>query len=422
MMDNVWKRISNKRPKGAKLVKCVGVGSAGIWILALGCMFMFRNKALPKQMVDAAKAGVDSLKAYGGAPNSEEKTPAAPAVEAKLTVDMPTRAEWSALKQLAELYDQSGDLEKAVVPLRRVLVMPSRDADLLMLATRVYLGTANYQEALETARQALALRPKDIGLKVETIECEYRLGNVAKALAESGAALKDQPDDLSLLLEQATMEVELGPSHAGYGLALQTALKLNPKWVPALYLSGRKAQLEGNFRDAEAYFRKVLAADASNAKAHAQLGMALYHQEKITESVPEFRHALALSPRDYNSWFNLGEAQLSEADQAMAPGKIQSARAEAMESYLQALEIYPDHAQAHYRVGVLLNGNGQYKEAIRHLQAALKIDSHHVPTLIQLALAFESLRQPERAREYLSKAYELDPLNKVVLFRLKRWS
>ena len=93
-----------------------------------------------------------------------------------------------------------------------------------------------------------------------------------------------------------------------------------------------------------------------------------------------------------------------------------------MECFLKALALNNDHAEAHFRVGVLLNGNGQYKEAIRHLEASLRTDARHVPTLVQLCVAFENLKQPERARAYLNKAYELDPLNKVVLFKLKQWS
>ena len=36
-----------------------------------------------------------------------------------------------------------------------------------------------------------------------------------------------------------------------------------------------------------------------------------------------------------------------------------------MACYLKAVEWNPDHAEAHYRAGVILNGNRQFKEAIR---------------------------------------------------------
>jgi tetratricopeptide (TPR) repeat protein len=166
----------------------------------------------------------------------------------------------------------------------------------------------------------------------------------------------------------------------------------------------------------------VVSQEPGNAKALGQLGMAQYHLGRLKEAEQSFKAELAINPSDYNTWYNLGELHLVYANGETQSGTVQARRADGMECYLKALELNPDHAQAHYRVGVLLNGNGQYKEAIRHLEAALKTDSRHVPTLVQLSLAYENLKQLERARSYLNKAFELDPLNKIVLFKLRRLS
>jgi tetratricopeptide (TPR) repeat protein len=218
------------------------------------------------------------------------------------------------------------------------------------------------------------------------------------------------------------MEVEMGASHPDYGKSLAAALKINPDHAPALYLQGRKAQLEGDYQDAESAFSKVVRMEPGNAKALGQLGMAQYHLGRFKEAEEAFKGVLAANASDYNTWYNLGELHLVYANGETQAETVKARRAEAMTAYLKALELNPDHAQAHYRVGVLLNGNGQYKEAIRHLEAALKRDSRHVPTLVQLSLAYENLKQLERARTYLNKAIELDPLNKVVLFKLRRLS
>jgi len=335
---------------------------------------------------------------------------------------LPSKEELAALRQLAELYVASGDPAKAVTPMRRVMMMPTREVKLLRMATDVFLGTGNYSEAGVTSDQVLALEPDNMDVKVQAVEARYRLGKVDKAMADAQAALKAHAGNLAMLVELGTMEVEMGSSSRDYGKSLAAALKLKPDYAPAVYLSGRKAQLEGDYHDAEIAFRKAVKLDPRNAKAHGQLGMALYHQGKENDAEKEYRAELDMNPEDYNTWFNLGEIQLARADREVRPAEIPALRAEAMESYLKALELNPDHAEAHYRVGVLLNGNGEYKEAIRHLEAALKLDDRHVPTLVQLSLAYENLKQPERARAYLTKAYELDPLNKVVLFKLRQWS
>lgn len=332
-----------------------------------------------------------------------------------------TLDEREALRQLAEIHAGRGDLEKALPPLRKLMTAPTQDVALLSLATEVFLGTGNYREAMVSARKALRHAPPGrVDLQVSAIMAQFRLGQVAGAFEAAEAALKDNPRDLDLLTALGTMEIEMGPAHPGYGEAIGKALKIEPGHVPALYQAGRKAQLEGDYKDAEILFRKVLKREPRHAKARGQLGTALYHLRKDREARREFEAALALSPGDYNTWFNLGELHLAQAAREKAPGRIRNLRAQAMSCYLKAVEWNPDHAQAHYRAGVLLNGNRQFKEAIRHLEASRQADSRHVPTLVQLAVAYENLKRPERAKGFLEKAFQLDPLDKLVLFKLKR--
>jgi tetratricopeptide (TPR) repeat protein len=470
MMDMIWKRIEKKRPKGKKLIKIIGIVSGLIWVVSLGAVFALKDKKMPKALLDAAGAKNDTLKLHGvaqdhgdghgghgspadehggshgsltgehgadanshGEPPSESQDAHGGMVtneggeehagtKATLTVDLPSREEWEALKQLVELNVSSKAFDKALIPLKRVMVVPTRDPDLLTLATTVFLGTGNYQEALQTAEQALALRPNDFGLKAQYIEATYRLGQVENALVQAQAEVKAHPAEMVLLLQLATMEIELGPGFADYGKTLAAALKLNPEDNSARYLSGRKSQLEGNYSDAVATFKEIMRSEPKRPRLHAQMGMALYHLGRLDEAEWEYEIELALNASDYNTWFNLGELHLANSSQDSGPETIQALRTKAMECFLKAVELNPLHAQAHYRIGVLLNGNGQFKEAIRHLDKAHKLDGRHVPTLIQLALAYENLRQPERAKQVLTKAYELDPLNKVVLFKLKPWS
>ncbi|HLP43137.1 MAG TPA: tetratricopeptide repeat protein, partial [Fibrobacteria bacterium] len=329
--------------------------------------------------------------------------------------------ERAALRELAEIHASRGDLDRALPSIRKLLRLPTEDVALLSLATEVYLGTGNYQEALATAHKAyLHAAPGRTDLKVAAIMARYRLGEVGQALEEAAAAVKEHPTDLDLLMALATMEVEMGPGHSGYGSTLAQVLKQKPNHTPALYLNGRKAQLEGNYKDAELLFRAVLKQDPRHAKARAQLGMALYHLDRLPEAETEFLATLAVNPKDYNTWFNLGELHLRIAERTSAATAIRTRRAEAMEALLKAVELNPDHAEAHFRIGVLLSGNGQYKEAIRHLEAAREVDSYHVPTLVQLAVAYENLKRLDLAKPLLEKALELDPEDKIAHFKLKR--
>ncbi len=365
----------------------------------------------------AAHSGSPAAHAEGGAHAADGcEVGSEPAVTGPSSTE-----ERDALRELAEIHVSRGDLQKALRPLRRLLAEPTQDAALLSLGAEAFHGTGNFREALESARKALRFAaPGRVDLEVIAILSQYRLGQVEAAFRSAEAALKRHHEDVHLLTAVGTMEIEMGPAHPRFGKSLEKALKIKPGHVPALYQLGRKSQLQGDYKDAETLFRKVVKKEPGNAKAHGQLGTALYHLRKEAEARKEFQAALALNPKDYNTWYNLGELCLARAAREKSAEKIRQWRAEAMGAYLKSVEWNPDHAEAHFRIGVLLNGNGQFKEAIRHLEAARKVDGSHVPTWVQLAVAYENLKRPERAKACLEKALELDPRDKIVQFKLRQ--
>jgi tetratricopeptide (TPR) repeat protein len=428
MLEKVFRKAGSGDPKSGNLIRTLGIASMIMWVVALGgAGYALKAKKLPGAVESIAiKQGLLPAKAEKKVSGTETEAREAvaeapvPAAPAPGLADIPTPEEQDALRQLAEIHYTRGDLEKAVDPLQRLLLAPKRDLALLVMATQVFLGTGFYREADEAARQGLRLAPDRSDLEVAAVTAEYRMGKVDAALKEARDHLREHPAGIDMLVALGTMEVEMGPAYPDYGKSLQAALKLKPAYVPALYLSGRKAQLEGNYRDAEIAFAKAIKLEPRHAKAHGQLGMALYHLHKEVAAETEYRKALALNPKDYNTWFNLGEVNLSFASREAKPAAIKSLRQQAMESYLKAVELNPQHAEAHFRIGVLLNGNGEFKEAVIHLEAAKKLDGSHVPTLLQLAIAYESLKRPDQARACLQKALELDPLDKVVQLKLKK--
>jgi tetratricopeptide (TPR) repeat protein len=359
-----------------------------------------------------------AVRAESGSAAAEGLEAAADAPDAEGT--SPTPEEAAALRQIAELRAAAGDYEEAVTPLRRIMRTPTREAALLALASKVFLETGHYSEAGSFSAQLAALDPDDMENQVRLVEAEYRQGRIENAVRSAGEALARHRGNLPMLVELGSIQVERGPGRDGYGAALAAALKLKPDYAPALYLKGRKSQLEGDFRDAEAVFRRVTKLEPGNAKAWGQLGMAQYHLRKFRDADVSFRKAVDLNPRDYNTWYNLGELELGYADAETNSEAVRHFRAEAMEAYLKAIDLNPEHAQARFRVGVLLLGNGQYKEAVRQLEASLRLDDRYVPALVQLSVAYERLKEYERARDCLTRAAELDPLNKIVLDRLRR--
>jgi tetratricopeptide (TPR) repeat protein len=82
--------------------------------------------------------------------------------------------------------------------------------------------------------------------------------------------------------------------------------------------AGRQHHQAGRLAEAEACFRRVLAAQPDHADAYSNLGAALWAQGKLDEAVAAYRHAIRIKPDLAEAHSNLynalrGQGKLEEA-------------------------------------------------------------------------------------------------------------
>src|SRR5260370_502192 len=70
---------------------------------------------------------------------------------------------------------------------------------------------------------------------------------------------------------------------------------------------------------------------------------------------------------------------------------------EARDAYRRALELDPDHADAHVNLGRLLHEAGDARAAAEHYRRAIELTPANVIALFNLGVALEDLRMPEEA-------------------------
>ena len=97
-------------------------------------------------------------------------------------------------------------------------------------------------------------------------------------------------------------------------------------------------------------------------KAHNNLGLALYKKGHLKEAIDHYLQALQIKPDYENAHHNLGIALAEQ-------GRIE----EAIYHYLQALRIKPDNSEAHNNLGVVLFRKGNIEGAIASFREALVI-------------------------------------------------
>jgi len=165
----------------------------------------------------------------------------------------------------------------------------------------------------------------------------------------------------------------------------------------------------GQFREAEAKYRQILAADPNNvdanhflgliafqfghdeiavqligkavalapdyAEAHSNLGNVLSKQKKIEEAIKCYRKALAIRPKFAEALHNLGNALA-----------VQEKLEEAIALFRKALSINPKFAEAHYNLGRVLDGMGDSDKALACFKKTLSLAPRHPAAQTFLAI------------------------------------
>ena len=131
----------------------------------------------------------------------------------------------------------------------------------------------------------------------------------------------------------------------------------------------------------------------------ATLGTLTWHQCHIyKDSETLWRDTLWKNPGAWIAHNNLGIA-------LEAQGKFD----EAISHFRQVLEVKPDLAEAHNNLGNVLSTQGKFDEAVRHYRQALQIKPDYVSAHYNLGVAFKSQGKLDEAIKHYRQALYLKP-------------
>ena len=137
-----------------------------------------------------------------------------------------------------------------------------------------------------------------------------------------------------------------------------------------------------------------------NARAHANLGVALAREGERGAAIAEYQEALRLDPRSAETHNNLALVFVDE-------GKPENA----LEHYLEAVRLKPDYANAHTNLANLLDDRGRTAEAIAHYREAIRLDPDHALARMNLAIALAKNGQFGEAIAQLEAVLAREPGN-----------
>ena len=177
--------------------------------------------------------------------------------------------------------------------------------------------------------------------------------------------------------------------------------------VAAFALSVVTHARNSDYRSDAAIWADTVAKLPANARAHNNLGQALFRLGQTAEAIRSYERALALQPKYPETHYNLGVARAQAGDLASA-----------LELYETALRFDPNYPEAHTNLGNVLVRLGRVPEGILHYREAVRIKPDFAEAHNNLGNALLQSGSPALAIESLQRALQLKPTYPEALYNL----
>lgn len=162
--------------------------------------------------------------------------------------------------------------------------------------------------------------------------------------------------------------------------------------------SALKHHQTGRLEEAEALYRRILAARPEHADANHLLGVVAYQRGDHLRAIQLIEKALAISPEAAAYHKNLGSAYqaLGDLDKAVSHHET-------------AIRLKPDYHEAHHGLAEALRHQRKHEGAIASYRQAVAVKPDFIHAHNGLAISLVALGRHEEAEPVYRKALELNP-------------
>lgn len=161
---------------------------------------------------------------------------------------------------------------------------------------------------------------------------------------------------------------------------------------------GNLSARQGQFSDAEIYYKQALELNPEYAESYNNLGNIYKEQKKFLESISSYEKAIQFKPDFAMAHNNLGIILREQ-------GRSQ----EAIHHHLRAIMIIPEYAEAHYNLGNALSDQEKYEEACLCFRKALTIKPQYSESYLNLGNALRRLNRMDEAIDCFKAALKIRP-------------
>lgn len=280
-------------------------------------------------------------------------------------------------------------------------------------------------EAIAHYEHALTIEPENWVAHNDLASAYEQAGLIDEAIEQLHVTLEEQPGYPDNHLRLGDLYAKLGND----GEALHQynlALEIQPDHLEAVVKMGTQHLRSGRYIEAARWFNRAVEVNDRLLLAYVGLGLAQRESGRTEDALASFEMAASIEPNSTLLFSEMARLQLKAAmcngsrkcapflpDDAEPSDDAEDTIAHLIdrqiERHCEALRRRPNHADMHYRLGVLLRNRGRTDEAIEAYGHAVEINPVYVKALIKLGLALKESDRVDEAVEVLSRVAELQP-------------
>lgn len=264
-----------------------------------------------------------------------------------------------------ELYDSSQFEDAAKVVESRLDEDPN-DAEALYVQGLLQLDAGQAHQAMLTLRRAAQAQPRHVEAWIALARASVRAGSKPGADEAFAKARALQPEHPRLLLELAQQALAARNFDEAHTLLARLRGPEPGSADAFVQLAAHHAQGR-RFDIAQRLLRRGLESDPDHAQAHADLGAALRDLGRPDEAIEQLQRALELKPGLAQASFQLAMLRVAQQDWAQAVPLLERAAASD-----------PRDAETHYWLGHAQLGWGDAENARQAYRAAVRLKPDHL--------------------------------------------
>ncbi|MDR0330965.1 MAG: tetratricopeptide repeat protein, partial [Chitinispirillales bacterium] len=337
-----------------------------------------------------------------------------------------------AYARLAELYEKSGQSERAKKTYELMMSVSPNDPN-------VFIALGNYNIKAKKWNDALTMFEKSNGIKRSAAALEgvavasFGAGSFPKALdaAKNAAALDPNVMDARAVMarilindknykaaqEQAEFLSKREPNNLEYLKLLAACyyrnneptkladvdkqiVSLDRKDIESRLRLAAFAEVKNDFKTATSMYREASSLDPKNPIPYRRLATIAAAQKQNAEAAASIREYLKLKPDDAEANRDLGDYLYNIKDLDGA-----------LDSYRTAIKLDPNIKGFHKRYAEIVIAKGQTSEVIDALTAVIKNGDADVGTYTTLGMIYQGRKQYSDAMGMYAQAVRLEPSN-----------